>query len=63
MTWGAMYMCYECPKCGKKFRSATDMIAALGDSFGKCPVCGTEGKLVLEGPISKEIQEYEEIED
>lgn len=62
MTWGAMYMCYECPKCGKKFRSAIDLIADLGPKFGRCPVCDTEGKLVKEGPISKEISEYEEVE-
>lgn len=62
MTWGAMYMCYECPKCGKKFRSAIDLIADLGEDFGKCPKCGTEGRLIQEGPISKDIMKFEEVE-
>lgn len=62
MTWGAMYLCYECPKCGKKFRSDVGLIAELGEKFGKCPDCGAEGNLVKEGPISKEITEFEEVD-
>lgn len=62
MTWGAQYMCYTCNKCGKKYRYATDMIADFGADFGTCPDCGSDGKLTLEGPVSPEVCEYEEVE-
>jgi len=62
MTWGALFMCYECPKCGKKFRYDLGMMAEDGPDFGTCPNCGTAGKYIKEGPVSKEIMEYEEAE-
>ncbi len=62
MTWGAQYMCYICEKCGKKYRYAIDLIGDYGADFGKCPVCGSEGKLVCEGPVSVETQQYEDVE-
>lgn len=63
MTWGAFYMYYECPECGKKFKSEEGLIADLGEKFGKCPVCGTLGKLVHEGAIPKDDLEFEEIDE
>ncbi len=62
MTWGAQYMCYVCNKCGKKYRYATDLIADFGADFGMCPDCGSDGKLTLEGPVSPEVVEYEEVD-
>ncbi len=46
MSWGVFWMFYRCPACGKKFKSGTDTIT--DPSFGKCPVCHTEGVLVAE---------------
>lgn len=43
MSWGLCYLCYTCAGCRKKFKYAIDMIAELGDDFGKCPVCGMYG--------------------
>ena len=62
MTWGAQYMCYVCKNCGHKYRYATDLIADFGPDFGKGPKCGSDGKLTLDGPVSPEVVEYEEVE-
>ena len=62
MTWGAFFMCYECPDCGKKFKNDISLIASLGDDFGRCPVCKTEGVLVKEGAVTGDPLEYEEID-
>ena len=62
MTWGAQYMCYECKKCGKKYKYAVDLIGDFGEEYGLCPVCGSEGKLVFEGPVSPETSAFEEVE-
>jgi DNA-directed RNA polymerase subunit RPC12/RpoP len=58
MSWGTLWMFYECPKCGKKFKYS---IEAMSDEcFGKCPVCNEDGKLVGEGKSSPcDINEYE----
>lgn len=41
MTWGAYFMFYDCPQCGRKFRCET---ADLSDpDFGFCPDCHAEG--------------------
>ena len=55
-------MYYRCPDCGKKFKSATDMIPVLGAEFGLCPVCGVPGVLEKEGARTPDDAEYEEIE-
>lgn len=62
MTWGAQYMCYTCKKCGKKYKYAIDLIGDFGADFGKCPVCGSDGDLTYEGPVSPETSQYEEVE-
>lgn len=62
MTWGAQYMCYTCNNCSKKYKYAVDLIGDFGDDFGKCPDCGSDGKLTFEGPVSPETSEYEEVE-
>ena len=51
-----------CPECGKKFKSATDMIQDLGPKFGMCPVCGAEGVLDKEGARTPDDADYEEID-
>ena len=61
MTWGAQYMCYDC-ECGKKYKYAVDMIAEFGEDFGKCPVCGAQGKLIGEGPVMAKYKDYEEVD-
>ena len=55
-------MCYECKKCGKKYKYAVDLIGDFGEEYGLCPVCGSEGKLVFEGPVSPETSAFEEVE-
>lgn len=62
MTWGALYMYYKCPDCGKKFKYAIDLIPEFGDEFGCCPDCGTMGTYIKEGAITKDDLEYEEVE-
>lgn len=62
MTWGAQYMCYTCKECGKKYKYAIDLIGDFGADFGKCPVCGSEGDLTYEGPVSPETSQYEEVD-
>ena len=52
-----MYYC--CPKCGKKFKYATDLIPEFGDDFGKCPDCGTIEK---EGARTPDDLLYTEVE-
>lgn len=54
-------MCYDC-QCGKKYKYAIDMIAEFGEDFGKCPVCGAQGKLVGEGPVLAKYKDYEEVD-
>jgi len=55
-------MYYRCPRCGRKFKSATDLIPVLGGNFGCCPDCGIEGTLVKEGACAPDDADYEEIE-
>lgn len=43
MSWGAYWMFYRCPDCGKLFKSATDTIT--DPTFGHCPHCHAEGTL------------------
>lgn len=59
MTWGAYWMFYLCPRCGAKFKTETGLI--LEDSFGKCPRCKTEGRLVAESNNPpKNFNDYED---
>lgn len=62
MTWGAFYMYYQCPDCGKKFRFALDLLNEMGESFGRCPVCSAEGTFIKEGPASRDSLDFEEVE-
>ena len=55
-------MCYVCNSCGKKYRYAIDLIGEYGEDFGKCPDCGSDGKLAWEGPVSTETAQYEDVE-
>ncbi|MGI6177784.1 MAG: excinuclease ATPase subunit [Eubacterium sp.] len=62
MTWGPAFMYYHCPKCGKKFKYALDMMNVFGGDFGKCPVCGEMGTYERDGARIPEDLEYEEVE-
>ncbi len=63
MSWGACFFYYHCPRCGKKFKYATDMIPVAGPRFGLCPDCGLEGVLEKEGARTPDDLEYEEIDE
>ena len=58
MTWGAYYMFYRCPKCGKKFKyTLEDMTKPW---FGKCPDCQQDGELVGETKeLPADAEDYE----
>ena len=59
MTWGAYWLFYKCPKCGKKFKHALETMTE--SYFGKCPVCGEDGILVSETKDRpKDADEYED---
>lgn len=60
MSWGAYWMFYRCPDCGKLFKSATDTIT--DPAFGRCLCCGAVGTLVGEsGKLPPENQnDYED---
>ena len=62
MSWGPCFLYYHCPTCGKKFKSATDMIPAFGPQFGECPDCGTPGALEKEGARTTDDLTYDEVE-
>ena len=46
MSWGVYWLFYQCPQCGKKFKSGADTITE--PTFGRCPACHAEGVLVGE---------------
>lgn len=46
MSWGGYFFFYDCLKCGKKYRWQMEDMNEL--TFGQCPVCHAEGKLVGE---------------
>ena len=54
MTWGALYMYYKCPKCGKQFKYALDVMTEFGEEFGCCPDCGEMGTYIKEGARTKD---------
>lgn len=62
MTWGPYFMYYICPKCGKKFKYALDMLACEADTFGKCPQCGMAGVFEQDGARIQRDNLYEEVE-
>ncbi|MBQ1395952.1 MAG: excinuclease ATPase subunit [Eubacterium sp.] len=62
MTWGISFMYYHCPKCGKKFKYAIDMIPEFADDFGACPVCGEKGVYERDGARTLDDMDYEEVE-
>lgn len=43
MTWGAYFMFYQCPECGKKYRWSLEDIS--DPAFGQCPACHVMGEL------------------
>lgn len=63
MSWGPCFMYYHCPKCGFKFKCATDLIPVLGDQFGKCPKCSIEGVFEKDGARTLDDADYTELED
>lgn len=62
MTWGPLFMYYNCPHCGMKFKYDLDMLGELGDRFGSCPGCGTMGVYEKEGPRMDDDNLYFEAE-
>lgn len=62
MTWGPLFMYYECPDCGKKYKYELDLMTSLGEHFGRCPLCGAEGTFVKEAPRTAGDEDYEEID-
>lgn len=62
MTWGPCFMYYHCPKCGKRFKYAIDMIPEFGQDFGQCPVCGMKGIFEKDGARIPDDSLYEEVE-
>ena len=62
MSWGPCFMYYRCPRCGKQFKYATDLIPVFGDDFGKCPVCGSMGVFEKEGARTPDDLEWTEVE-
>ena len=62
MTWGTLWMYYQCPICGRKFKYDASFIPSMGDEFGLCPTCKVEGTLVGEGPVTGDPLEYEEVD-
>ena len=62
MTWGSGFMYYHCPKCGRKFKYAIDLIPEFGDDFGHCPVCDEPGIYEKDGARTLDDADYEEVE-
>ncbi len=62
MSWGPSFFYYRCAVCGKQYKYAIDLIAELGERFGRCPNCGTEGVPEKEGARTPDDLEYEEID-
>ncbi len=62
MSWGALYLYYQCPECGKKFKYATDVMTEYGEDFGKCPNCEIMGTYITEGARIPTDLEYEDME-
>lgn len=61
MTWGAYFMFYQCPECGKKFR--WELVDLAEAEFGHCPACGAMGTLVGETKDLKQGErKYEDYE-
>lgn len=60
MTWGPYWMFYECQQCEKKYKYSLEDLQF--PSFGKCPACKVEGKLVGESKESPaDALDYEEV--
>ncbi len=55
-------MYYHCPACGLKFKYPLDMMADIGEDFGKCPECGSPGTYECDGPRKEDDNEYIEVE-
>ncbi len=62
MTWGPLFFYYKCPKCGKLFKYATDLMMEFGDDFGRCPACTEMGQYLKEGARTPDDLLYEEVE-
>ncbi|MDD4370068.1 MAG: excinuclease ATPase subunit [Anaerostipes sp.] len=62
MSWGALYFYYHCPKCGKKFKYASDLMVEFGDEFGQCPECGEMGTYEKDSARTIDDGNYFEVE-
>lgn len=61
MTWGAYFMFYQCPECGRKYRWALEDMS--DPEFGQCPSCQVMGELKGETKdISQGESRFEEYE-
>lgn len=63
MSWGPGYMYYHCAECGLKFKYALDLIPAFGESYGRCPQCGTAGIYEKDGAVTPDDRDYLEVEE
>lgn len=61
MSYGPYFFYYRCPSCEAGFRYSLELLAPLGDEFGRCPHCGAEGAFVKEGNVSADDAEYPEV--
>lgn len=59
MTWGPYWMFYQCESCNKKYRYSLEDLECK--SFGACPNCGLQGKLVAESKDNPESPEFYDI--
>jgi peptide subunit release factor 1 (eRF1) len=60
MTWGPYWMFYKCEPCGKKYKYTLEEIHLK--TFGNCPACKVEGKLVAESKnMPPDAEDYEEV--
>lgn len=63
MSWGVCFLYYQCPRCGRLFKYAADMIPVFGEDFGRCPGCGTPGTLLYDGARTPDDALYTEVEE
>ncbi len=52
MSWGAFWMYYKCPQCGKTFKNQMDSISE--PDFGHCVHCDIDATFVGESGAEPE---------